>query len=76
MTTFGPVQRFSDARVTVRWLLGAVVPIVVAIILVALLTPKPEPSLALTLAGLAALGGVLVLVFYRGRIPLVPGATP
>jgi hypothetical protein len=74
MTGTSSVPRFSDARVTVRWGLGIVLPILVAVVLVALLLPRPEPALAVGIFAAALLAGVTIFGLFRLRIPRVPTA--
>jgi hypothetical protein len=74
MTGTPSVPRFSDARVTVRWGLRIVLPIPVAVVVVGLLLPRPEPALAAGIFGAALLVGVTIFGLFRLRIPRVPTA--
>jgi hypothetical protein len=67
-----PRPRFSDARVTFRWVFGLILPIVVTTIIAALLLPQPEPALAVALFGGAMLVTLAVYGVLRVRPPLVP----
>jgi hypothetical protein len=66
------VPRFSDARVTIRWALAVVLPLIVAIVFVAFLVPRPEPALAVGLLGAAALVAATIFGILGVRIPRVP----
>jgi len=56
MTASPPLPRFSDARVTLRWL-AFLAPVVVVSSAIVWFLPRPEPALAASLGGAAALLG-------------------
>jgi hypothetical protein len=62
------VPRFSDARLTIRWLTIGVVPLVVALVVVALLLPRPEPALLVGVAGAGLLLGVALASICFSRL--------
>jgi len=64
-----PVPRFSDWRVTVRWL-PVVVVLAVAIALVgALFLPRPIPALAVSVGGAAVVAAAMIVGVRHVRLP-------
>jgi hypothetical protein len=61
MSSVPSTPRFSDARVTVRWIVGVVLPIFVLTLVAVLLVPRPEPALGIALFGAALMVAIAAL---------------
>lgn len=68
----GPRPRFSDARATVRWILGLVLPLFALILLAVLLLPRPEPAVAVASLGAGSMVLVAAIGVLFGQVPRVP----
>ncbi|HXW67526.1 MAG TPA: hypothetical protein VEL82_06610 [Thermoplasmata archaeon] len=61
--------RFSDARVTVRWVLRLIVPIVVITTLVAVEFPRPAVAVGAAVTVVGSLVAILAFGLWRVRLP-------
>jgi hypothetical protein len=66
--------RFSDARLTMRWVVGLVLPLFTLTLLAALLLPRPEPALAVGGLGAGSIVVVATVGVLFGRPPRVRSA--
>ncbi|MGA8542856.1 MAG: hypothetical protein WB947_04865 [Thermoplasmata archaeon] len=76
MTNVPAVPRFSDARVTIRWIGAFIIPFVIVVLLVVALLPKPEPALAVALVSSAIFVAVAIFAIYRLRLPPTDATAP
>jgi hypothetical protein len=64
------VPRFSDARVTRRWGVGLMLPLFVLTVAGAILLPRPEPALVVSLVGAGAIVTAAAVGLIRSRVPI------